>query len=133
MCDGSPKFKGSGLIAQAVVAERAKLAVTDQVKLGAVSQVIDFGPTNLNLTFGRWGNCTTGGYLDICAVCAFLNCEDDLKVKPLVVVYQLKFHSSTRAGSKQRQNSLPCLSESEILFPSLPQCQVSRCSILAGG
>jgi len=39
--------------------------------------VIPFGPTNLNITLQRLNNCTTGGPLDICRICAILNCDEN--------------------------------------------------------
>lgn len=43
--------------------------------MNAFSQVIEFGPTDLNATLQRFDNCTTGGYLDICGFCDILQCD----------------------------------------------------------
>jgi len=32
----------------------------------------------MNLTLARMDNCSSGGFLDICGICAFLNCDLDL-------------------------------------------------------
>jgi len=75
MCDPKPNFTGSALMANAVVSTRASLVTTDQIKMTVQSQTIPFGPTNLNLTFGRILNCTSGGAIDICTFCAIFQCD----------------------------------------------------------
>uniref|UniRef100_A0A6B2L787 Neutral ceramidase n=1 Tax=Arcella intermedia TaxID=1963864 RepID=A0A6B2L787_9EUKA len=75
MCAGVPDFKGSGLMAQAVEKVRATLKPTAAVEIQSYTQVIPFGPTNLNATLGRFDNCTSGGFLDICSICAVLDCD----------------------------------------------------------
>jgi hypothetical protein len=37
--------------------------------LAQAQSVVNFGPTNLNLTLQRLDNCTQGGPLDICSIC----------------------------------------------------------------
>ena len=39
------------------------------------SQIVPFGPTILNATLARFENCTSGGPLDICSICAVLHCD----------------------------------------------------------
>jgi len=76
MCDPQPNFKGSQVIANAVQNARLQLKPTSSnVQINAASVTINFGPTNLNATLGRFDNCTTGGTLDICAICAILRCD----------------------------------------------------------
>jgi hypothetical protein len=57
------------VIAAAVSAARNKVQTSTTVGLSAGSVVVPFGPTNLNATLERFNNCTSGGPLDICAIC----------------------------------------------------------------
>lgn len=61
MCDGAPHFKGSTLMANAVMQKRAELVPTSTVTLTASSRFVDFGPTNLNFTLGT-DHPTPSGY-----------------------------------------------------------------------
>ena len=58
-----PKYDGAPIIAAAVKKVRDSLTPSTQVAIQAHSQVIDFGPTNLNITLQRFDNCTSGGPL----------------------------------------------------------------------
>jgi len=78
MCDGAPEFKGSALMADAVEKLRSSLNPTSQIEINAISQLVDFGPTNLNATLQRFSNCTHGGPIDICTFCAFFRCDLNL-------------------------------------------------------
>jgi len=78
MCDGAPHFKGSTLMANAVLQKSASLVTSSLVQLTAHSRFVDFGPTNLNFTLARWDNCSHGGPIDICSICEILHCEEDL-------------------------------------------------------
>eukprot|EP01119_Soliformovum_irregulare_P005626 TRINITY_DN17381_c0_g1_i1.p1 TRINITY_DN17381_c0_g1~~TRINITY_DN17381_c0_g1_i1.p1 ORF type:complete len:487 (+),score=136.37 TRINITY_DN17381_c0_g1_i1:22-1461(+) len=76
MCKGMPSsFAGGPIIADAVQKIWKSLNPTNQVSIIANSVELDFGPTNLNATFQRFDNCTTGGPLDICGICSFIQCE----------------------------------------------------------
>jgi len=75
MCSPAPNFKGSQLMSDAVAKFRPTIATYDQVDILANSQVVPFGPTNLNITLKRFLNCSSGGFLDICTLCAFLQCD----------------------------------------------------------
>jgi len=79
-CSGDKpvNFHGAITIANAVQQERESITTTSSVNIAAVSQVVEFGPTNLNATFGRFDNCTNGGPLDICTICAILRCDADV-------------------------------------------------------
>ena len=50
-------------------------ATTSILSITAVSQVVDFGDTDLNYTLARFNNCTEGGILDICTFCKVLRCD----------------------------------------------------------
>jgi len=78
MCDPKPSFKGSALMADAVVNTRASVGVSNNVNLKAATIDFPFGPTNLNATLGRFLNCTHGGPLDICTFCMIFNCDENL-------------------------------------------------------
>jgi len=80
MCDPQPNFKGSSIIAQAVIKARASVGVTDSVLFRVASSVVPFGPTNLNITLDRVLNCTSGGPINICTFCAIFHCEDNLEL-----------------------------------------------------
>ena len=45
------------------------------MEITSYSAIVPFGPTELNITFARWDNCTEGGDLDICTLCAAIHCE----------------------------------------------------------
>jgi len=76
MCDNEPSFVGSKKIAMAVsAAAKAIVPSNEGSSLAVSSTVIDFGPTDLNATLGRWDNCTSGGQLDICTICEVLQCD----------------------------------------------------------
>jgi len=82
MCAGgtetSDDFVGGKLLAERVVAARAKLSPTADATLTTAFHATSFGPTSMNLTLGRIGNCTQGGPLDICSFCKFLDCSANL-------------------------------------------------------
>jgi neutral ceramidase len=75
MCDLAPHFKGSPLMADAVVSVARGLTMSDSAELAVYAHNVPFGPTNLNYTLGRFNNCTTGGTLDICTLCSLLRCD----------------------------------------------------------
>lgn len=77
-CSGKPSFKGSPVIAQAVMKERAQLNPTTQVRLSVYSYFDYFGPTNLNATLARFDNCTSGGPIDICSFCEAVGCDANI-------------------------------------------------------
>jgi len=77
-CSGKPDFAGGLTIAQTVKQIRDSLTTTTDVEIQAFSQHVDFGKTNMNLTFARVANCSKGGPLDICGICKFLNCDLNL-------------------------------------------------------
>jgi len=78
MCDPKPNFKGSSLLANAVLQTRQSTSVSNNVNLKAASQVVPFGPTDLNATLARFFNCTHGGPIDICTFCAIFQCDENL-------------------------------------------------------
>jgi len=51
------------------------MSTFDQVEIASYSEIVPFGPTNLNFTFQRFFNCTDGGVLDICTFCRIFQCE----------------------------------------------------------
>jgi len=75
MCDGVPQFKGSSIMAQAVQTVRSSLNPSNQVAINIASNIVDFGPTDLNFTLQRFDNCSSGGPLDICSLCLVLGCD----------------------------------------------------------
>jgi len=78
MCDNKPNFRGSPIMAQAVLKYRESLVPSTNVMLKAYSERIPFGPTDLNFTLARFENCTKGGPLDICSLCSLLRCDWNL-------------------------------------------------------
>ena len=54
---------------------RDSITPSKDVKITSASAIIPFGPTDLNATLGRFNNCTHGGPLDICTICAVLKCD----------------------------------------------------------
>jgi len=75
-CNDGPHFSGGPVIGKAVKTLYSTLRPTDErVVIDSFSTVIPFGATNLNLTLGRLENCTWGGPIDICSVCAVLGCD----------------------------------------------------------
>jgi len=80
VCGGAPNFAGGPVIASAVISGRNKIVTAPSGSLTAISEYIPFGPTNLNYTLQRFDNCTSGGPLDICSLCAAIGCEVDLAI-----------------------------------------------------
>lgn len=74
-CEGAPEFKGSSIMAQMVQTVRESLKPSQNVSMMAYSNIVEFGPTDLNATLGRMDNCTHGGPLDICTFCEFFKCD----------------------------------------------------------
>eukprot|EP00698_Gefionella_okellyi_P020707 TRINITY_DN6544_c0_g1_i1.p1 TRINITY_DN6544_c0_g1~~TRINITY_DN6544_c0_g1_i1.p1 ORF type:complete len:478 (+),score=110.22 TRINITY_DN6544_c0_g1_i1:248-1681(+) len=68
-------FQGGLTIAQAVQSTRASLVTSTTADLKVASTVVDFGPTQMNITLARFENCTQGGELDICTLCAAFHCD----------------------------------------------------------
>eukprot|EP00117_Sycon_ciliatum_P047172 scpid74991/ scgid33716/ Neutral ceramidase B; Acylsphingosine deacylase 2B; N-acylsphingosine amidohydrolase 2B len=82
-CDGNaerPHFAGADIIAAHVKEARSDVMVYSDLQLQLKSQLIDFGLTDLNLTLARVQNCSSGGPLDICGICEFLNCDLHLRL-----------------------------------------------------
>ena len=78
MCDGKenfPNYVGSQKMAAEVMKVHSTLKTTDQVDLQVYSYIKPFGETDLNYTLARFNNCTHGGPLDICTLCAVLRCD----------------------------------------------------------
>jgi len=75
MCNNAPAFNGSSIIASAVIALYDTLTPSANVSLLHSSNIVDFGPTDLNYTLARFNNCSTGGPIDICSLCAVLHCD----------------------------------------------------------
>ena len=76
MCNNKPNFYGAPIIAKAVQGVYTTLTPTATgVSIKAFSQVIPFGPTDLNATLARFDDCTDGGPLDICTLCRILGCD----------------------------------------------------------
>eukprot|EP01116_Phalansterium_solitarium_P024187 TRINITY_DN8784_c0_g1_i1.p1 TRINITY_DN8784_c0_g1~~TRINITY_DN8784_c0_g1_i1.p1 ORF type:complete len:487 (+),score=212.95 TRINITY_DN8784_c0_g1_i1:50-1462(+) len=74
-CAGAPSFHGAPIIGEAIAKARSSLTPSSSVTLATNSVYVPFGPTNLNYTLGRFNNCTTGGALDICTICAAIKCD----------------------------------------------------------
>jgi len=68
-------WKGAIQIADAVATTRKTIQTSSKATMQAASVFVDFGPTDLNATLGRFDNCTSGGPLDICTLCAILRCD----------------------------------------------------------
>jgi hypothetical protein len=76
------KFSGSAKLAEAVEIQRKKIQVLPQLDIKVDSNIENFGPTQMNLTLERVANCTTGGFLNICALChaRMLNCTANVQL-----------------------------------------------------
>jgi hypothetical protein len=81
-CMGAPSFAGSKTLSDAVVALRADTKPTTEIQVETKSVIVSFGKTDMNLTLERVSNCTSGGFLDICGVCKFLDCDLNLHLGP---------------------------------------------------
>jgi neutral ceramidase len=77
-CHGEPDHAGSHVIAKAVTILRNNTQTFDKLDMQVYSKYFDFGPTNMNLTLERIGNCSHGGFLQICTICHFLACDLNL-------------------------------------------------------
>jgi len=69
MCAGGPRFRGGPVYSQAVITLRKQIKTYEKFILNVNSHIVDFGDTQMNLTFQRVSNCTTGGWFDICKFC----------------------------------------------------------------
>jgi len=78
MCNGQPKYYGIPLFLAGINNVRNAITMSTWMSIGVASQIVPFGPTNMNLTLGRLNNCTLGGPLDICSICTFLDCDANL-------------------------------------------------------
>jgi hypothetical protein len=81
-CKDAPSFAGSKTLSDAVIALRAGTQPTTDISIETKSVVVSFGKTDMNLTLERVSNCTSGGFLDICGVCKFLDCDLNLHLGP---------------------------------------------------
>jgi len=75
MCNSAPNFNGSTIMANTVVGLRSNITTYSTIDFEGVTQYVPFGPTNLNATFQRFDNCSTGGPLDVCTLCRILDCD----------------------------------------------------------
>lgn len=69
MCRDAPRFRGSQIVSEFIQNARRSIPTYPEFQLDVTSHVVDFGPTQFNLTLERVLNCTTGGPLDICKFC----------------------------------------------------------------
>lgn len=90
-CNNAPHFVGADLIAATVQQKRASLEPTGVITLQHYAQAVPFGHTNLNLTLARLSNCTQGGFLDICGICRWLDCDLNLHLDSSWVENDPKF------------------------------------------
>lgn len=75
-CSGvTCEFEGKYAIASAVSETYKSIDVSNSLTIGLASSLVSFGPTQLNITLQRWDNCTQGGELDLCSICAVLDCD----------------------------------------------------------
>jgi hypothetical protein len=81
-CKGAPSFAGSKTLSDAVAALRADTHPTTDIQIETKSVIVKFGKTDMNLTLERVSNCTSGGFLDICGICKFLDCDLNLHLGP---------------------------------------------------
>jgi len=79
VCKQPPNWVGSRMIAAQVIAVRANLTAnrTTHGVIHAASMSRDFSPVQPNWTLARIDNCTSGGYMDICTLCNWLECDVD--------------------------------------------------------
>lgn len=74
-CSQQPNFYGAQIIASTVAKLRSSTPTTGVLSLTTASVIIPFGFTNLNATLERFGDCSSGGPLDICTICKVLQCD----------------------------------------------------------
>jgi hypothetical protein len=115
MCNGQPDFQGASLIAKAVVNLRASLPTSTTVKITPVSKVVDFGPTNLNYTLARFNNCSHGGFLDICTLCAVLRCDLNAHLDSAWIENQPRF-TAIRFDTANNRNTVIVTAPGEPLL-----------------
>jgi hypothetical protein len=113
MCDkpaGSANdYVGSEKMAAKVAEIRASITPSATAKIGYAADIVDFGPTQLNLTFSRIGNCSKGGPIDICTICRVLDCDANIHLGSGWVENSFRF-SAMRfdiAGDKWALATLP--------------------------
>ena len=90
-CKDAPSFAGSKTLSDAVVALRNSTQATTDIEIEAKSVIVNFGKTDMNLTLERISNCTSGGFLDICGLCNFLDCKLNLHLGPEWLQEQPRF------------------------------------------
>lgn len=81
-CSGKPNYKGAPIIAAKVKEVRDSIKPSAEATVVGYSEVVPFGLTNLNMTFERFSNCSSGGPLDICTICRILKCDANLHLGP---------------------------------------------------
>jgi hypothetical protein len=81
-CKGAPSFVGSKILSDAVATLRTETQTTTDIEIETKSVIVSFGKTDMNLTLERVSNCTSGGFLDICGICKFLDCDLNLHLGP---------------------------------------------------
>ncbi|EGD78316.1 hypothetical protein PTSG_09383 [Salpingoeca rosetta] len=77
-CQGKPNYNGAPTIANAIIKTRKAIKPSANATFRIASEVVPFGPTNLNVTLQRFENCTSGGPLDICTLCEVIHCDLNL-------------------------------------------------------
>ena len=90
-CQGAPSFAGSKTLSDAVYALRNATQTEIDIEIEAKSVIVNFGKTDMNLTLERVSNCTSGGFLDICGICKFLDCNLNLHLGPEWLQEQPRF------------------------------------------
>jgi len=76
--NGHCQFSGAPKFVAQIKKIRDRLRPTSNVVIKVASEIIPFGPTNLNMTLARNDDCDNGGELDICTICRIINCDINL-------------------------------------------------------
>eukprot|EP01100_Stratorugosa_tubuloviscum_P003848 TRINITY_DN1936_c0_g2_i1.p1 TRINITY_DN1936_c0_g2~~TRINITY_DN1936_c0_g2_i1.p1 ORF type:complete len:480 (-),score=253.66 TRINITY_DN1936_c0_g2_i1:80-1519(-) len=99
-CSNKPDYEGAPTIANTITSFRKSIQTFNQGEIDTYSQIVDFGPTELNATLARFFNCTSGGPLDICSICEVIHCEFNphlgsawLEDKPRFTAFRLTINS----------------------------------------
>ncbi|KJE90076.1 hypothetical protein CAOG_01451 [Capsaspora owczarzaki ATCC 30864] len=78
-------FAGAVTIAQAVKSTRDSIVTATNITIAAAYAEVNFGDTDMNITLARFENCTSGGELDICTICAVIGCEYNAHLGPFYI------------------------------------------------
>jgi len=90
-CDNAPNFSGGVTMGQTAMSVRNSIKTATIGTIKTATNTVQFGQVVANWTLARELNCTSGGPLNICTICAEKDCDWNLPGGPGLVEEDPRF------------------------------------------